>query len=182
MYNGIKHYGCTNEENPKCPTEVNDSGDILTWKKCGHGNQDEDTCVYPFVYEGVEYNKCADEGNNPFCATSTYNSGYNSSHNHFKDVYTKKYCDYNDLVNGGTEVLDYGSGTTVTGKTCVPMKYQGKAYSKCSGPEGKVWCATSVNAAGEYTSYEYCGYGSAEEDKCVEMVHGGVYYMNCEYF
>ena len=106
-----------------CALSTDSYGNYITWAYCGYGNSNEDNCVYPFIYGGVEYNTCVDS----WCATSAYENT--------KEYYSYKYCDADELALGLT-IFDYGAGTTVTGEECVPMIYSGASYLKCTSDTG----------------------------------------------
>ena len=83
-----------------CALSTDSYGNYITWAYCGYGNSNEDNCVFPFVYGGVEYSTCTDS----WCATSAYENT--------KEYYSYKYCDADELALGLT-TFDYGAGTTV---------------------------------------------------------------------
>ena len=108
------------------------AGNYQTWAYCGFGNSNGDSCYFPFTYNGVDYTTCTDTtSGSGWCATSVYlvTGTYNSY----------KYCDADELALGMTSV-DAGSGTTISGETCVAMVYSGVQYEKCTDEEyGKIW-------------------------------------------
>ena len=161
MYGGVSYEGCTSDTYSWCALSTDSYGNYIDWAYCGYGNSNEDHCVFPFVYGGVEYNTCTDS----WCATSAYENT--------KEYYSYKYCDADELALGLT-TFDYGAGTTVTGEECVPMIYSGANYLKCtSNTDSYSWCATSTDTSGNYVSWEYCGYGnstSGDLAQCVPMV------------
>ena len=106
-----------------CALSTDSYGNYITWAYCGYGNSNEDNCVYPFVYGGVEYSTCVDS----WCATSAYENT--------KEYYSYKSCTADELALGLT-TFDYGAGTTITGEECVPMIYSGANYLNCNSDTG----------------------------------------------
>ena len=106
-----------------CALSTDSYGNYIEWAYCGYGNSNEDNCVFPFMYGGVEYSTCTDG----WCATSAYENT--------KEYYSYKYCNADELALGLT-TFDYGAGTTVTGEDCVPMIYSGANYLKCNSDTG----------------------------------------------
>ena len=125
VYGGVSYEGCTSDTYSWCALSTDSYGNYIDWAYCGYGNSNQDHCVFPFVYGGVEYNTCTDS----WCATSAYENT--------KEYYSYKYCDADELALGLT-TFDYGAGTTVTGEECVPMIYSGANYLKCTSDTGTV--------------------------------------------
>ena len=114
-----------------CATSADSDLNYLTYAYCGYGNTNGDQCAYPFIdSSGNEVNECAGQDTStPWwliqalimleiinethtrCATAVYDSGY---------YYSTKNCNFYDLT-ATSSAKSYGSGTTVTGETCVPM-------------------------------------------------------------
>ncbi|XP_077370305.1 matrix metalloproteinase-9 [Festucalex cinctus] len=107
-----------------CPSEL-----LYTFD----GNADAAPCVFPFVFQGKEYNSCTKEGRQDqyrWCATTA---------NFDQD---KKYgfCPNRDsAVSGGN----------AEGESChFPFTFQGRQYDACTSEgrgDGKLWCATTAS-------------------------------------
>ena len=184
IYNDVYYTKCTNDYYQWCATSVDSNQAYVTWQYCGFGNYNEDSCTYPFIWSGEEYNECAQQDtSSPWCATATYS----------KDLsyYGWKYCDESDLSGTGSSW-----GNSVDSDGCVwPFSYLGTTYLECvpyqSGSGS--WCATSVNSDGNYITWQNCpeeetttttesAAGSMytfSEEGCVPMYYGGVYYEAC---
>ena len=113
-----------------CALSTDSYGNYIEWAYCGYGNSNEDNCVFPFMYGGVEYSTCTDG----WCATSAYENT--------KEYYSYKYCDADELALGLT-TFDYGAGTTITGEDCVPMIYSGANYLNCNSDTGALYTITT---------------------------------------
>ena len=170
LYSGAYYTACNAESSYSwCATSTYDDGSYASWGYCGYGNNNEDTCVFPFVYSGVTYTTCT-SGGSGWCATSVLDFTY--------AYYSYKYCDDEEAALGSTQI-DIGSGTTVTGEECVPMIYSGVEYLACTSGSYS-WCATEVSDSGSYTSWAYCGYGNSNEENCVyPFTYSGEEYYQC---
>ena len=170
LYSGAYYTACNAESSYSwCATSTYDDGSYASWGYCGYGNNNEDTCVFPFVYSGVTYTTCT-SGGSGWCATSVLDFTY--------AYYSYKYCDDEEAALGSTQI-DIGSGTTVTGDECVPMIYSGVEYLACTSGSYS-WCATEVSDSGSYTSWAYCGYGNSNEENCVyPFTYSGEEYYQC---
>ena len=176
IYQGVHYLNCLHYEHSFCATSVDeDTLSYKTYAYCGFGDEDADEedqeCIFPFKYYGVEYNECATVygDTTPYCAVSTYLDGEYSS---------LKKCNARELRHSGLSKT-LGSGRTVNGEACVPFVYQGVVYEQCTDDATYDWCATAVNDNDEWTSWGYCGYGTYNGETCVPMYYGGVYYQNC---
>ena len=158
-YNGEMQYGCYGDSQSWCATAVDSSNSYTSWDYCGRGNADGDECTFPFLNNNIWYTTCTNQDSSGWCATSTWAIEGTQ--------YSKKYCNEEEKALGITTVSN-GAGTTVDGKTCVPMIYNGVRYEKCNNQYTHSWCATSVdNETLAYRSWSYCGYGNYNNDECV---------------
>ncbi|XP_040577589.1 epididymal sperm-binding protein 1 [Lepeophtheirus salmonis] len=115
-------------------------------------------CIFPFIYDGVTYNSCADDANNgiKWCATSL---------NDNKEANTYGNCksDCKDEIIGSTTKKPLGNQCKTTQEVdCVfPFIYYGITYNSCTDIANNdvKWCATSV-----YESNEANGFGNCKVD------------------
>ena len=130
-YAGVYYDACTDGEYGWCATSTDSSLNYQTWGYCGLG--DGENCYFPFDYSGDKYECIQKESYSPYgwCATSTYVGGA---------YYTWKYC---SAEEAGIQTSEYGSGTTVTGESCVPMTYGGVYYEGCTS-DTYSWYSPSI--------------------------------------
>ena len=170
-YNGTNQ--CYGTSYTWCATSTYDDGTYKTYSYCGYGNSqaDEPECIFPWVYNGIEYSTCTAPTSSGWCATSIYEKERSYS--------SYKYCDEDEQALGYTTV-SYGMGTTITGEDCVPFIYSNVRYTGCQSQSSYAWCATSVNDDGSYKTYAYCGYGDNTKDQCVfPFVYSSYNYTTC---
>merc|ERR1712064_243773 len=113
------------------------------------------SCTFPFKYNGVEYYQCTyADSPLPWCATETDSSG-NVVPNKWGD------CSVSQTSGCTQETITVPTCTTSsgpeTGKSCVfPFRYNGIVYSECTSvDQSAAWCATEVDAGGNYISNKY---------------------------
>ncbi|XP_008294599.1 matrix metalloproteinase-9 [Stegastes partitus] len=114
-YNRDKKFGF-------CPSEL-----LYTFG----GNADGAECVFPFIFQGEEYDSCTTEGRSDgyrWCATT----------NNFDNDKKFGFC-----PNRDTAVI----GGNAEGEPChFPFVFLGKQYTSCTSEgrgDGKLWCATT---------------------------------------
>ncbi|KAM9829179.1 matrix metalloproteinase-9 [Syngnathus typhle] len=97
------------------------------------GNADDAPCVFPFTFEGKEYDGCTTEGRNDgyrWCATT----------NNFDQDKKYGFCPSRDTaVSGGNS----------EGEPChFPFTFLGQSYDACTSEgrgDGRLWCATTAS-------------------------------------
>ncbi|XP_040580268.1 uncharacterized protein [Lepeophtheirus salmonis] len=162
-YDGQTFEECTTVENgdqPWCATYVNERRETEKWGNCEAGcpigttvrgscpTTNGQQCRFPFVYRGKTYNKCTnvDYQGVYWCATSLQANNEMGNYG---------------ICNGSCPgVVSVVQGCTIlNGTACqFPFKYLGNTYNTCTTIHYRntPWCATSIDARGNYTSYGIC--------------------------
>nr|XP_040566435.1 72 kDa type IV collagenase-like [Lepeophtheirus salmonis] len=165
-YIGIEYDGCTTVDygtTAWCATSVDSiTGATIEYGDCTSSCKMASTastngckstsgvaCKFPFGYNGEMFTQCtnADFGDTFWCAVSVNGNG---------DVQGYGTCSA-DCPRYSTISAD--KCATISGVSCTfPFKYNGKTYDACTTADnsGSPWCATSVNAQGEYQGYGNC--------------------------
>eukprot|EP00096_Caligus_rogercresseyi_P013896 TRINITY_DN647_c0_g1_i14.p1 TRINITY_DN647_c0_g1~~TRINITY_DN647_c0_g1_i14.p1 ORF type:complete len:313 (+),score=3.49 TRINITY_DN647_c0_g1_i14:40-978(+) len=132
-----------------------------------------DSCVFPFIYNGVTYAACTtiDNGNNAWCATSVNTQN--------------EYTNYGDCSATGCQVETTATSSgcaTTNGKNCVfPFMYNGVSYSTCTTVDfgNNAWCATSLTSSGESNAYGLCSSSCPLETTVAENECGTIDSFPC---
>ncbi|XP_060549625.1 uncharacterized protein LOC117668957 isoform X2 [Pantherophis guttatus] len=175
VYDGKLYFSCTTEGRSDgkrwCATTINYDLD-KKWKFCPEElgtelQQDDPTCVFPFIYKGKFYNVCIDEDmdNGKFwCSTSS---------NYDKD----KKWQYCNVTNPEPNLI-------IVNPLCVfPFIYKSISYNICTAEgmsDGKLWCATTSNFDLD-SAWVYCNITDAEpKEMCVfPFLYNQNFYFMC---
>jgi hypothetical protein len=145
MYKGMVFTGCTtieSDDNRKwCGTKT---GEVLSHGQWGYcecekkevstcgGTANGEACVFPFTYEGVEYDDCTMvEHDQPWCLTRP---GLFDGHDKWGNCYCWSHLTIGQRTCGGT----------AHGASCVfPFTYKGVEYHACTSVDhDQRWCKT----------------------------------------
>ncbi|XP_013913322.1 PREDICTED: uncharacterized protein LOC106542189 isoform X2 [Thamnophis sirtalis] len=177
IFNHTSYSSCTTDgisnKKPWCSLTKNYDIDFQ-WTYCESSGtepqQDDPTCVFPFIYKGKFYSTCIDEDmeNGKFwCSTSS---------NYDKDK-KWKYCN----------VTDPEPYLIIVNPLCVfPFIYKSISYNTCTAEgmsDGKLWCATTSNFDLDNT-WAYCNITGPDEimesPPCIfPFIYQGKLYRNC---
>merc|ERR1712002_74428 len=114
-----------------------------------------DYCIFPFTYEGKEYNYCTfanSEDGEPWCATQVNGlgrfSGYQNCDRSLCNILPEP-----PIVGGGCRTIDGPDA----GNACVfPFTHNGVTYDDCASYEwrgpyyGQNWCSTETDVYGNH--------------------------------
>ena len=130
------------------------------------------SCVFPFIYAGVEYSQCTtvENGETPWCSTETDKDG-----NHIETDKDGKYIDHwwrvcakdcpaPKLKPRPNPPNSFGCKTEI-GTNCVfPFIYKGVKYSKCTTVDygDTPWCSTRTDTEGNH--YQGIFWGNCAQD------------------
>merc|ERR1719477_279329 len=117
-----------------------------------------ESCVFPFIYQGVEHYHCTYAYSpTAWCATMTDSQGV---------VVTNRWgdCETNALSSCQEEQISLQSCTTQSGpypsQPCVfPFRYNGVTYTSCTTQDkSQAWCSTTTTLAGTHIPgyFGYC--------------------------
>merc|ERR1712130_857021 len=106
-----------------------------------------DTCIFPFTYNGVEYYRCTyADSPTPWCATMVDPNN---------TVVTNRWgdCSTSQFSNCPEDTPDIASCTAESGAACVfPLRHLGITYSSCTSTDllSSAWCSTSTHENGTH--------------------------------
>merc|ERR1712233_243175 len=106
-----------------------------------------DTCIFPFTYNGVEYYRCTyADSPTPWCATMVDPNN---------TVVTNRWgdCSTSQFSNCPEDTPDIASCTAESGAACVfPFRHLGITYSSCASTDllSSAWCSTSTHENGTH--------------------------------
>merc|ERR1712173_20602 len=106
-----------------------------------------DTCIFPFTYNGVEYYRCTyADSPTPWCATMVDPNN---------TVVTNRWgdCSTSQFSNCPEDTPDIASCTAESGASCVfPFRHLGITYSSCASTDllSSAWCSTSTHENGTH--------------------------------
>merc|ERR1711872_1132124 len=101
-----------------------------------------DTCIFPFTYNGVEYYRCTyADSPTPWCATMVDPNN---------TVVTNRWgdCSTSQFSNCPEDTPDLPSCTAESGASCVfPFRHEGITYNSCASTDllSSAWCSTSTH-------------------------------------
>merc|ERR1712223_1957348 len=106
-----------------------------------------DTCIFPFPYNGVEYYRCTyADSPTPWCATMVDPNN---------TVVTNRWgdCSTSQFSNCPEDTPDLPSCTAESGASCVfPFRHEGITYNSCASTNllSSAWCSTSTHENGTH--------------------------------
>merc|ERR1712062_722880 len=106
-----------------------------------------DTCIFPFTYNGVEYYRCTyADSPTPWCATMVDPNN---------TVVTNRWgdCSTSQFSNCPEDTPDLPSCTAESGASCVfPFRHEGITYNSCVSTDllSSPWCSTSTHENGTH--------------------------------
>merc|ERR1711902_329619 len=106
-----------------------------------------DTCIFPFTYNGVEYYRCTyADSPTPWCATMVDPNN---------TVVTNRWgdCSTSQFSNCPEDTPDLPSCTAESGASCVfPFRHEGITYNSCASTDllSSAWCSTSTHENGTH--------------------------------
>merc|ERR1712223_636801 len=106
-----------------------------------------DTCIFPFNYNGVEYYRCTyADSPTPWCATMVDPNN---------TVVTNRWgdCSTSQFSNCPEDTPDLPSCTAESGASCVfPFRHEGITYNSCASTDllSSAWCSTSTHENGTH--------------------------------
>merc|ERR1712154_246253 len=106
-----------------------------------------DTCIFPFTYNGVEYYRCIyADSPTPWCATMVDPNN---------TVVTNRWgdCSTSQFSNCPEDTPDLPSCTAESGASCVfPFRHLGITYTSCTSTDllSSAWCSTSTHENGTH--------------------------------
>merc|ERR1711963_24147 len=106
-----------------------------------------DTCIFPFTYNGVEYYRCTyADSPTPWCATMVDPNN---------TVVTNRWgdCSTSQFSNCPEDTPDLPSCTAESGASCVfPFRHLGITYTSCASTDllSSAWCSTSTHENGTH--------------------------------
>merc|ERR1712211_2173 len=106
-----------------------------------------DTCIFPFNYNGVEYYRCTyADSPTPWCATMVDPNNM---------VVTNRWgdCSTSQFSNCPEDTPDLPSCTAESGASCVfPFRHLGITYTSCASTDllSSAWCSTSTHENGTH--------------------------------
>merc|ERR1719188_2021906 len=106
-----------------------------------------DTCIFPFKYNGVEYYRCTyADSPTPWCATMV-DPNNTVVTNNWGD------CSTSQFSNCPEDTPDLPSCTAESGASCVfPFRHLGITYTSCASTDllSSAWCSTSTHENGTH--------------------------------
>merc|ERR1712233_298836 len=106
-----------------------------------------DTCIFPFTYNGVEYYRCTyADSPTPWCATMV-DPNNTVVTNNWGD------CSPSQFSNCPEDTPDLPSCTAESGASCVfPFRHLGITYTSCASTDllSSAWCSTSTHENGTH--------------------------------
>merc|ERR1712088_339141 len=106
-----------------------------------------DTCIFPFTYNGVEYYRCTyADSPTPWCATMVDPNN---------TVVTNRWgdCSTSQFSNCPEDTPDITSCTAESGASCIfPFRHLGITYTSCASTDllSSPWCSTSTHENGTH--------------------------------
>merc|ERR1712172_60135 len=106
-----------------------------------------DTCIFPFTYNGVEYFRCTyTDSPTPWCATMVDPNN---------TVVTNRWgdCSTSQFSNCPEDTPDLPSCTAESGASCIfPFRHLGITYTSCAATDllSSAWCSTSTHENGTH--------------------------------
>merc|ERR1712012_689958 len=106
-----------------------------------------ETCIFPFTYNGVEYYRCTyADSPTPWCATMVDPNN---------TVVTDRWgdCSTSQFSNCPEDTPDLPSCTAESGASCVfPFRHEGITYNSCASTDllSSAWCSTSTHENGTH--------------------------------
>lgn len=175
IFNEVEYNQCTTitESKPWCSLETTAAKQHVTGKFgfCidnsadfqGNGVFDRE-CIFPFIYQGVEYNQCTTIGEpRPWCSLETTAENVHVTGN-FGFCRDKSQQEIQFSGTNKVRTADF-RGNGVFNMTCkFPFIYERVVYRQCTWVgESKPWCSVETTAAKEHVAgkWGYCN----ENDK-----------------